>query len=210
MAWYASRLWISNGGKSTARIKAFNREAREEAREEVPTKSVETLALKCNLHSLLQSIAHRPWPLSAGPWIMRQTWHDLLFAHWPLPPATLAASGPSHNWNSIIFDGAVLGRRGAISHERHSCTRSTGVARRIALSRVERSHVCDSQRQARGIFLQLDAANRPAVWAARRFYHLPYFHAEMSSEDRGRSRFMYSSRRISRPRSFEGTYRPTQ
>ena len=29
---------------------------------------------------------HRPWPLPRGPWLMAQTWHDLVFAHWPLPP----------------------------------------------------------------------------------------------------------------------------
>ena len=29
-------------------------------------------------------------------------------------------------------------------------------------------------------FLSLDAANRLAVWGARKFYHLPYFNAEMS------------------------------
>src|SRR5690349_15567099 len=25
----------------------------------------------------------------AGPWIMHQNWHDLLFAHWPVPVETL-------------------------------------------------------------------------------------------------------------------------
>jgi uncharacterized protein YqjF (DUF2071 family) len=29
-------------------------------------------------------ISHRPWSLPDGPWIMRQSWHDLLFAHWPV------------------------------------------------------------------------------------------------------------------------------
>lgn len=31
-------------------------------------------------------------------------------------------------------------------------------------------------------FFSLDAANRLAVWAARRFFHLPYFHADMTME----------------------------
>ena len=31
---------------------------------------------------LLASAGHRPWPLPEGPWIMSQSWHDLLFAHW--------------------------------------------------------------------------------------------------------------------------------
>jgi uncharacterized protein len=30
---------------------------------------------------LLDDLAHRPWPLPDRPWIMTQTWQDLLFAH---------------------------------------------------------------------------------------------------------------------------------
>jgi len=36
------------------------------------------------MHPALDSVAHRPWPLPAGPWVMVQVWHDLLFAHWPI------------------------------------------------------------------------------------------------------------------------------
>jgi uncharacterized protein len=56
-------------------------------------------------------------------------------------------------------------------------------------------------------FFSLDAASLPAVWAARKFYHLPYFHAEMSCEDRG-GKIFYSSRRLQSPAEFRGTYRP--
>src|SRR5215469_12774528 len=34
----------------------------------------------------VHSIAHRPRPSPPGPWIMKPTCHDLLFAHWPVPP----------------------------------------------------------------------------------------------------------------------------
>jgi len=36
-----------------------------------------------------ESVAHRPWPLPAGPWVMAQSWHDLLFAHWSVDLAEL-------------------------------------------------------------------------------------------------------------------------
>src|SRR5258707_1107948 len=36
-------------------------------------------------HGILREVAHRPWPMPAGAWLMSQTWHDLLFAHWPVP-----------------------------------------------------------------------------------------------------------------------------
>src|SRR5262245_62757703 len=34
--------------------------------------------------TILERVAHRPWSMPAGPWVMTQTWRDLLFAHWPV------------------------------------------------------------------------------------------------------------------------------
>src|SRR5437588_6266232 len=34
-------------------------------------------------------------PLRCGAWIMRQTWHNLLFAHWPVAPEVLRPLIPS-------------------------------------------------------------------------------------------------------------------
>jgi len=56
-------------------------------------------------------------------------------------------------------------------------------------------------------FFSLDAANLPAVCAARTFYHLPYFHATMSSEERADT-IHYSSRRHVGAAEFRGSYRP--
>ncbi|MCL5997878.1 MAG: DUF2071 domain-containing protein, partial [Chloroflexi bacterium] len=38
---------------------------------------------------------HRPYPPPSSAWIMRQVWHDLLFAHWPVPIETLRSHIPS-------------------------------------------------------------------------------------------------------------------
>src|SRR5262245_64517912 len=38
---------------------------------------------------ILKVTDHRPFPLANGPWIMRQTWNHLLFAHWRLKPEEL-------------------------------------------------------------------------------------------------------------------------
>jgi uncharacterized protein YqjF (DUF2071 family) len=46
-------------------------------------------------------------------------------------------------------------------------------------------------------FLSLDAANRLAVWGARKFYHLPYFNAQMSLDQTDRT-IKYSSLRRDR------------
>jgi uncharacterized protein YqjF (DUF2071 family) len=59
-------------------------------------------------------------------------------------------------------------------------------------------------------FLSLDAANWLAVWAARRFFHLPYFHARMSLEQKS-ERVTYRSIRLDEPNGleFNATYQPT-
>src|SRR5689334_9493798 len=59
-------------------------------------------------------------------------------------------------------------------------------------------------------FVSLDAASRLAVWGARRFFHLPYFHADMEARDE-RGAIAYSSvRRGPAPRvAFRASYQPT-
>ena len=41
------------------------------------------------MKDVFATTSHRPWPLPTRPWVMRQTWHDLLFAHWPVDAAAL-------------------------------------------------------------------------------------------------------------------------
>jgi uncharacterized protein YqjF (DUF2071 family) len=55
-------------------------------------------------------------------------------------------------------------------------------------------------------FLSLDAGNPLAVWAARRFFHLPYYRAAMSVRSRA-DVIHYASRR--RSAELIATYRPT-
>jgi len=59
-------------------------------------------------------------------------------------------------------------------------------------------------------FLSLDASNAVAVWAARRFFHLPYFHARMALAGLPHQTDC-SSARLSKPRGieFSAHYRPT-
>jgi uncharacterized protein YqjF (DUF2071 family) len=55
-------------------------------------------------------------------------------------------------------------------------------------------------------FLSLDAANPLAVWAARKFFHLPYFHARMQLDERD-GRIHYSASRKNRPSTLRASYR---
>jgi hypothetical protein len=57
-------------------------------------------------------------------------------------------------------------------------------------------------------FFSLDAANRAAVWGARTFYHLPYFHATMKSTEQNGG-ITYFCLRRSQPAEFRASYHPT-
>ena len=43
---------------------------------------------------IINQTAHRPWPVPDSPWLMTQSWHSLLFAHWPVDAALLRSRMP--------------------------------------------------------------------------------------------------------------------
>jgi uncharacterized protein len=158
------------------------------------------------MDSLLQSIAHRPWPLPGNPWLMKQVWHDLLFAHWPVPLAALRALVPEQLSLDTFAGQSWVG----VVPFRMSGIRRRGLPPVPGLSRFPelnvRSYVTH-QGKAGVYFFSLDAANLAAVGAARAFYHLPYFHAAMSSQASDGA-IHYFSRRYRRAAEFRGSYRP--
>ena len=62
-----------------------------------------------NPAAVLREADHRPYPLATGPWIMTQIWHELLFAHWPVPPETLRPLVPAVLPLDTFDDQAWLG-----------------------------------------------------------------------------------------------------
>ncbi|HEY1409586.1 MAG TPA: DUF2071 domain-containing protein, partial [Promineifilum sp.] len=56
-------------------------------------------------HTSFQYLAHRPWDMPAGRWTWRQSWQDLLFAHWPVPAEAIRPLVPAA-LNVQEFDGA--------------------------------------------------------------------------------------------------------
>lgn len=138
---------------------------------------------------------------------MKQIWHDLLFAHWPLPLVMLRPLVPAQleldQFAGQCWVGVVPFRMSGI--------RARGTPPLPGLSSFPelnvRTYVTHGGKP--GVyFFSLDAANLPAVWAARKFFHLPYFHAEMRCEPREEG-ILYSSRRLEFPAEFQGSYRPT-
>lgn len=155
-------------------------------------------------------VAHRPWPLPRGPGVMAQSWHDLLFAHWPVPAAALAplipAFLPLDTWEGQAYVGVVPFRMSGI--RLRGTPPLPGLSSFLELNL--RTYVTLGGKP--GVFFwSLDAANRLAVRAARKGFHLPYFDAEMSLAHEGEG-IAYTSRRThrgAREAEFNARYRPT-
>jgi uncharacterized protein YqjF (DUF2071 family) len=154
--------------------------------------------------------AHRPWPLPERSWLMGQTWDDLLFAHWALPPAELAGHVPPE-LPLDTFDGrAWLGITPFVLRG----LRAIATPPLPALSQFPELNVRTyvTLEGKPGIyFFSLDAASALAVAGARRFYRLPYFLARMSAVPAD-GRVRYASRRadtLGHPAQFRADYGPT-
>src|SRR5262249_15442594 len=138
---------------------------------------------------------------------MKQVWHDLLFAHWPISPDVMRVLVPKQLTLDMFGSQAWVG----IVPFRMSGIRSYALPAIPGLSRFPELNVrtyVTYGGKAGVYFFSLDAANLPAVWAARRFYHLPYFHAAIASREVGGD-IHYFSRRHEGMAEFRGHYRPT-
>jgi uncharacterized protein len=126
--------------------------------------------------------AHRPWMLPSGLWIMAQSWHDLLFAHWKVDAAVLRPHIPV-GLEIDTFDGqAWLG----VVPFRMSGVRLRWTPALPWLSAFPELNVrtyVTTQGKPGVWFFSLDAANPVAVAAARWSFHLPYFRARMACRD---------------------------
>lgn len=160
-------------------------------------------------HPALSRLDHRPWPLPAGRWTWRQSWRDLLFAHWPVPASLLRPLVPPsleiQEFDGTSWIGVVPFRMAGVMlrplPDLPYVSAFPELNLRLYVERDGRPGVW---------FLSLDAANLLAVWAARRFFHLPYVHARIALS-RSASGFDYDSRRLegSVPVHFRARYRPT-
>jgi uncharacterized protein YqjF (DUF2071 family) len=151
---------------------------------------------------------HRPWPLPPEPWLMGQTWVELLFAHWPLAPEQLEPVLPPQLPLDTYEGSAWIGVTPfEVRNLRLRGTAPAPLLSSFAELNVRTYVVVDGKP---GIyFLSLDAASRAAVIAARRAYRLPYFHARIKRSSDGGVDF--ASRRISAdgpPAEFRASFGP--
>jgi len=136
------------------------------------------------MRNLKSQTQHRPWPLVPGPWVMAQTWHELLFAHWPVPVAAVRSQVPG----SLAIDTCDGTAWLAVVPFRMSGVRVRGTPSMPWLSRFPELNVRTYVKRdgKPGVwFFSLDAASAAAVAIARRWFHLPYFRATMQIKKRG-------------------------
>jgi hypothetical protein len=159
--------------------------------------------------AILHEVAHRPYPVPSSPWVMTQTWHDLLFAHWRVDAEQLRSRVP-RQFPLDLFDGeAWLGivpfhmtnvePRGLPLHPWISAFPELNV----------RTYVRVADRP--GVyFFSLDAGNALAVRTARAVLNLPYHTASMTVTPEGDA-VAYQSRRRNSQEDAElrAIYRPT-
>ena len=173
--------------------------------------------------SLLYSVEHRPWLPPDAQWLISQSWNDVLFAHFAMEPSTLRPLVPEA-LTLELYDGAAWL---TISPFCTSHLRPSGVPPLPMLSFFPQVNVrtCVRRDDKPGIFnFSVDAANLSAVWFARVFFRMQYWHATIqmsgatmparrareSGKDtiRFRGRRMHGPAALSGPATFEIAYYP--
>jgi len=130
---------------------------------------------------------------------MAQTWHDLLFAHWPLPPGALRPLVPPglmlDTFEGCAWIGVIPFRMSGVRLRRLPAVPGTAAFPELNV----RTYVTDKPREDGGKpgvwFFSLDAASALAVRVARAWFSLPYHRATMRCEPDGADGIRYASKR---------------
>ena len=158
---------------------------------------------------ITEEVAHRPWPMPAGPWIMTQSWHDLLFAHWPVgadalrkrvPPGLELDLFDKQAWVGVVpFHMTNVAPRGVPALPWVSAFPELNVRTYVRVGAKPGVY-----------FFSLDAGSPVAVAVARTMFNLPYYSATMEvTSDAGGVRYL--SRRAAAggaDADFTARYRP--
>jgi uncharacterized protein YqjF (DUF2071 family) len=159
-------------------------------------------------YAILDERGHRPWPMPTAPWLMTQTWRDLLFAHWRVPAAQLLPKIPS-GLTLDLFEGEAWV---AVVPFWMSNVAPRGMPPLPWLSAFPELNVRTYVRvgDKPGVFFfSLDASNPVIVATARLLFSLPYFTATMNVDVGGIGVTYESRRKRSGGRvQLSGSYRP--
>jgi uncharacterized protein YqjF (DUF2071 family) len=140
---------------------------------------------------------------------MAQSWQVLLFAHWAIPVDVLRPMIPPaleiDTWDGTAWIGVVPFRMIGVRLRGLPPVPMTDTFPELNV----RTYVIKDG--IAGVwFFSLDAANPLAVITARRWFYLPYYHANMTIKEHGDT-IRYNSQRTHRGANkgiFVGSYRP--
>lgn len=146
------------------------------------------------LPSDVQRLAACERPPGRG--VMYQQWRDLLFLHWSYPVEKIQQTLPEGLFADTFGGNAYLGivpffMKGI---RPRYCPALPGISDFMELNL--RTYVYDSSGVPGVWFYSLDANQWLAVKIARRFFHLPYEHAKMSSSLEAENHIRFVSQRI--------------
>ncbi len=162
------------------------------------------------MQDILKTIGHRPTPLPSRHWAMTQRWNDLLFAHWPVPSASIAKLLPA-GLVPDTFDGSAWIGVVPFWMDRIRFNAIPNVPGAETFPELNlRTYVREEGTNLAGVyFFSLDAANPIAVSIARVFFRLPYYWSHMKIEPQSDGRFLYRSDRhfTRQPVRFRASYR---
>ena len=155
---------------------------------------------------ILEDVRHREWPLPDAHWILKQTWNDLLFAHWPVARDQLRAVVPpffeldlfaNEAWLSVTpFNVTDFSPRGIPPLPVISAFSEINVRTYVLYDGIPGVY-----------FFSLDANSAMAVAGASALFHLPYFLADIHAERR-RALSFRSRRRSGNGVEFDVQYSP--
>jgi uncharacterized protein len=151
--------------------------------------------------------SNRSWPVPNKPWVMEQTWHDLLFAHWEIDADLLRPHIPEP-LEIDTFDGrAWIG----VVPFTMSDIRVRYLPEIPYINQFPELNVrtyVTYQGKPGVFFFSLDATNFVAVQTARTFFHLPYYFAKINVKKENETIYYQCQRKSTETFQFNGSYKP--
>jgi uncharacterized protein YqjF (DUF2071 family) len=158
------------------------------------------------ISEILNQVEHRPWPLPHQPWLMTQTWQNLLFAHWSVNPDQLNSRIPPglelDTYDHQAWIGVVPFKMGY---------RLRGSPWSLMFGELNvRTYVVHHGKPGI-LFFSLDASDFFTVYAARQTYALPYHFAKIKIQSQAEEVIHFTCQRSGRQKGqgiFDGLYQP--
>ena len=157
--------------------------------------------------NILEDVRHRPWDPPDQPWILKQAWNHLLFAHWPVARDRLRERVPdfldidtfdNEAWLSLApFRLTDLSPRGIPALPVISSFDEINVRTYVVYDGIPGVY-----------FFSLDANSALAVGGASSLFHLPYFLADIRVSEDGQG-MRFTSRRKSGHAECDVRYSPS-